>query len=276
MKELHDIQQALKAPKNQHNSFGNYKYRSCEDILEGVKKVLPDSAALIITDDIQLIGDRHYVKATARLVIGEQCIESHGWAREPLAKKGMDDSQLTGATSSYARKYALNGLFCIDDTKDADTQDNSKEKNWKEVSNALYNSLNDCLEMGQFVAWQEENEKAISELPETFEITTRQWVEQRAAQLESGNVERWGYAFNGVSEAWEWFQKHAGKLTEIKTLEDLTAWHHDNLHVINSLDILKAKKYCNGSGKPPKQRIEEKVKDLMTQYSQQPQQEAAE
>jgi hypothetical protein len=124
MKTLNRIQKELKAPKGQTNKFGGYKYRSCEDILEEVKKHLGD-AVLTISDDIQQIGDRYYVKATATLIDGEQSVSVTAYAREALDKRGMDESQITGAASSYARKYALNGLFCIDDTKDADTQDNT-------------------------------------------------------------------------------------------------------------------------------------------------------
>jgi hypothetical protein len=123
---LAEIQQTLKAPKNQKNSFGNYNYRSCEDILEAVKPLL-GAVYLTISDEIVLIGDRYYVKATATISDGKESISNSAYARESLEKKGMDASQVTGATSSYARKYALNGLFAIDDTKDADTMDNSKD-----------------------------------------------------------------------------------------------------------------------------------------------------
>ena len=125
VEKLAIIQQKLKAPKNQHNKFGNYKYRSCEDILEGVKPLLGD-LVLTVNDDIQMIGDRIYVKATATITDGENSISNQAFARESLIKKGMDDSQITGTASSYARKYALNGLFLIDDTKDADSMDNSQ------------------------------------------------------------------------------------------------------------------------------------------------------
>lgn len=119
--KLMTIQGALKAPKGQYNSFGKYKYRSCEDILESVKPLLSaHDCALVITDDIMMIGDRIYVKATAKLISDSEQVESSAFAREESEKKGMDSSQVTGAASSYARKYALNGLFCIDDTKDSD------------------------------------------------------------------------------------------------------------------------------------------------------------
>lgn len=130
---LHDklvaIQSDLKAPKGQTNSFGKYKYRSCEDILEALKPLLRDhSLILTLSDDIIEVGGRVYVKATATLgVVGkDERISVSAFARESVDKKGMDDSQITGSASSYARKYALNGLFCIDDTKDADSMDNTK------------------------------------------------------------------------------------------------------------------------------------------------------
>lgn len=118
-----NIQNELKAPKSQYNEFGKYHYRSCEDILESLKPVLAKhKAAVTISDEIVLIGDRYYVKATAALIDIEKGdkVEVSAYAREDEQKKGMDLSQLTGSTSSYARKYALNGLFAIDDTKDSD------------------------------------------------------------------------------------------------------------------------------------------------------------
>lgn len=118
---LHDVQKKLKAPKNQINKFGGYKYRSCEDIVEAVKEILPEGYVLLLKDEIVDIGDRIYVRATASFCGNEQTVHSSAFAREPLDKKGMDASQITGAASSYARKYALNGLFAIDDTKDADS-----------------------------------------------------------------------------------------------------------------------------------------------------------
>ena len=117
---LATIQQKLKAPKSQFNDFGKYKYRNCEDILEALKPLLGDTA-LMITDDVVMVGNRCYVKATASLVKeGATIASTTAFAREPESKKGMDESQVTGAASSYARKYALNGLFAIDDARDAD------------------------------------------------------------------------------------------------------------------------------------------------------------
>lgn len=133
------IQSELKAPKGQYNSFGKYNYRSCEDILEGVKPLLTKHGlVLTIQDSIDLIGDRFYVKATATITDGKEQLSTSAYARESLDKKGMDASQVTGATSSYARKYALNGLLAIDDTKDADTMDNSK-KLVQQTQETVYN-----------------------------------------------------------------------------------------------------------------------------------------
>lgn len=132
MEILKKIQKELKAPKNQYNAFGKYKYRSCEDILEAVKPLL-NNATLVINDEMVVIGERYYIKATATLTEADKSISATAYAREPEEKKGMDSAQITGATSSYARKYALNGLFLIDDTKDADTMDNSKTANIEEL-----------------------------------------------------------------------------------------------------------------------------------------------
>lgn len=129
--KLQRVQAELKAPKGQYNLFGKYKYRSCEDILEAVKPLLNKvGAVIILSDEIFNLGGRFYVQATARFIAEEGEIQNHASAREEESKKGMDGSQITGAASSYARKYALNGLLCIDDTKDADatnTQDQQYE-----------------------------------------------------------------------------------------------------------------------------------------------------
>lgn len=129
LSELVYIQSNLKAPKNQRNNFGGYNYRSCEDIMEAVKPLLKEvNCSLTLSDEIVQVSDRIYVKATATLKTPSgEIYQNTAFAREALAKKGMDESQVTGAASSYARKYALNGLFCIDDTKDADALNVNKE-----------------------------------------------------------------------------------------------------------------------------------------------------
>lgn len=134
--KLSAIQAELKAPKNQHNSFGNYNYRSCEDILEVVKPICrKNRTVLILSDELVNVGERYYVRANAQLqdLDEAQFISVYAYAREEESKKGMDGSQVTGASSSYARKYALNGLFNIDDTKDSDfTNTGSSEPQRKE------------------------------------------------------------------------------------------------------------------------------------------------
>lgn len=141
MNALAKIQAELKAPKNQENKFGGYRYRSCEDILEAVKPLLAKyQAVLTLSDQIETVGGRVYVCATATLKAPDASdnngitFVTSAYAREPESRKGMDESQITGAASSYARKYALNGLFCIDDTKDADaTNDHGREEKPKGV-----------------------------------------------------------------------------------------------------------------------------------------------
>lgn len=121
---LVSIQGRLKAPKNKYNKFGGYKYRSCEDILEAVKPLLVEYGVLMtIQDDLVNLGDRYYIRAIVTIQKGGESICNSGYAREDESKKGMDGSQITGTSSSYARKYALNGLLLIDDTKDADTDE---------------------------------------------------------------------------------------------------------------------------------------------------------
>lgn len=133
--KLLNIQNELKAPKNQFNKFGNYKYRNAEDILEAVKPIcLKYKAVINVRDTIIQVGDRYYVESTAYITDVEkpaEYIENKACAREEESKKGMDSSQVTGATSSYARKYALNGLLCIDDTKDTDSEEYQKRSNVK-------------------------------------------------------------------------------------------------------------------------------------------------
>lgn len=121
------IQTELKAPKGQENKFGGYRYRSCEDILEAVKPLLAEHGAVIqLSDTLELVGDRYYIRATASLIDSDtgEAASVTAWAREAESRKGMDEAQVTGSSSSYARKYALNGLLAIDDTRDADTMDN--------------------------------------------------------------------------------------------------------------------------------------------------------
>ena len=167
MKELYEklrkIQMELKAPKGQYNSFGKYNYRSCEDILEAVKPLLDKYGLLLqLYDDLVYMGERYYIKAVARIIDGDNFIETQSYAREEETKKGMDGSQITGASSSYARKYALNGLFLIDDTKDSDTtnvgeeitEEQAKEFRFGEKSKAPNMTILECYEKNKkYLEW---------------------------------------------------------------------------------------------------------------------------
>lgn len=190
--KLNTIQQKLVAPKGQYNSFGKYYYRSCEDILEGVKSLLKETkTTLTITDDLVLIGERYYLKATATLTDCEtgDSVSNSAFAREEETFKGMSASQVTGATSSYARKYALNGLFCIDDVADADTRNNSEEETapapkkkktaTKEVDNDLIEQvvarcIEDCIDIAKVCQLYKVSSK--NELTKTYcENALKNW-----------------------------------------------------------------------------------------------------
>jgi hypothetical protein len=179
-KKLSSIQEELKAPKDQFNSFGKYNYRSCEDIVEASKPVCKKhGTVLLVSDMVKEVGGRVYVQALATLT----CIEDNsmvsvtGWAREAETRKGMDDSQITGATSSYARKYALNGLFAIDDTKDADTMKPQATDEKPQAKQAQSETINNDSNLEVFYIaidaltskesghkWKRDNEEAINSL----------------------------------------------------------------------------------------------------------------
>jgi hypothetical protein len=174
-KSLNKIQSELNCPKAQRNDFGNYNYRSCEDIIEAAKPLLhAEGLILLLTDEIVNVGNRNYIEATASITDGDNTIAVKGIAREAENRKGMDDSQITGATSSYARKYALNGLFAIDDTKDADTMKPKKEESQKKQAD-LVNGNDSSLEVF-FIAiaaletkdsahqWKRNNQESIDSL----------------------------------------------------------------------------------------------------------------
>lgn len=180
MQRLIDIQQRLKAPKGQYNSFGGYAYRSCEDILEAVKPLLNENeVTLKITDDIVMLGDRYYIKATATLYgsDGKEVVSSSGFAREELTKKGADASQITGAASSYARKYALNGLFLIDDTKDADaTNTHEKDEPKKEKPQFAVDASNH--KRATTNAIKQAKKEGLTELPSKPQPTAKELEEK--------------------------------------------------------------------------------------------------
>lgn len=145
--KLLNIQSQLRVPKDLYNKFGNYKYRSAESILEALKPLLSKhKATLIITDEVVQMGDRYYIKAVAKLIDTEDgnSIEVSAYAREDESKKGMDSSQLTGSTSSYARKYALNGLFAIDDNKDSDSDEPDRREEKVDVRQESRGTISDA------------------------------------------------------------------------------------------------------------------------------------
>lgn len=179
--KLLKIQQELKAPKNQRNDFGKYNYRSCEDIFEAVKPLLKDNElTLRLNDELVQIGERYYIKATAILSDGKEEILNTAYAREEENKKGMDGSQITGASSSYARKYALNGLFLIDDVKDSDTTNTEIEVTEEYAKNYVFEfgkhkgrKLIDLVqEEDSYIDWLLKNESTSPDLIKSIEILT--------------------------------------------------------------------------------------------------------
>jgi len=179
--KLSQIQSEVKAPKGQFNSFGKYHYRSCEDIVEAVKPILNKHGfALLLTDEVVEVGGRVYVKATATITDGKEIYTATAFAREEETKKGMDASQITGTASSYARKYALNGLFAIDDTKDADTKspkDNIPDEGELQILRNLVHSsmLND-----------EHKKAAFNAIDGCHDYTTYQKLRDKLENVQAG------------------------------------------------------------------------------------------
>lgn len=176
--KLAAIQTALKAPKSQKSKSIGYRYRSCEDILEAVKPLLSEHGAVIqLSDALELVGQRYYIKATASLIdtdTGESTSVT-AWAREAESRKGMDDSQITGSSSSYARKYALNGLLAIDDTRDADAMDNRDTGVRAQAQNSAYN--------GRSRAQAENNQSQTKEPSEALKAAQQQAKAARQAYI---------------------------------------------------------------------------------------------
>ncbi|SCI82172.1 ERF superfamily [uncultured Clostridium sp.] len=180
--KLMQVQCKLKAPKNQFNSFGKYHYRSCEDILEGLKPMLLDvKATVILTDQIKQIGDRYYLEATATFIdieSGEK-VSVNSLAREDETKKGMDLAQVTGSVSSYARKYALNGLFCIDDNKDSDYVNTNQSS--KSDENKIQNGISEAqikrlyaIAYGKGISKEKVKEQVLKQLNKEVSKLTKQ------------------------------------------------------------------------------------------------------
>ena len=181
MKQLIQLISELKAPKGQYNSFGKYKYRSCEDILEAVKPLLAKYELLLsITDDIILIGDRYYIKATAMITDSEGFqVSTSSLAREEDAKKGMDASQITGSASSYARKYALSGLFYLDDTKDADaTNKHGQDEPQRDYFSEAFSELSQCAKAAETISICKKWEPYLGERTDEFKKKCRTRYEE--------------------------------------------------------------------------------------------------
>ncbi len=175
MKKLIEVQALLKAPKGQFNKFGNYNYRSCEDIIEAAKPLLTERGLLLtISDTIVNIGDRFYVEATATVTDGDQMVTTKAYAREEETKKGMDGAQITGSASSYARKYALNGLFAIDDNKDSDATNTHGKQN-KTPKTSKYIDKNQITTLKALI---EENNKDISKMLKYFAVANLESMTQ--------------------------------------------------------------------------------------------------
>ena len=188
VKSLRELQVKLKAPKNQFNKFGGYSYRSCEDIVEAVKPLLPEGISLYLQDEIVLIGERYYIKATATFTDGKDTISSTSFAREEENKKGMDGSQITGAASSYARKYALNALLLIDDNKDADaTNQHDKAAPKKPEAKPVYSKPEPVKEQPA------KNEKVLEQVSEELFMRAIVKYQEAGAAAERAKIE--GYLF---------------------------------------------------------------------------------
>jgi hypothetical protein len=195
--KLAKIQQELNAPKNQYNSYGKYNYRSCEDILQGLKPCLKEvGCALTITDELIVIGERYYVKATATLhdIETDKKISNVAYAREEESIKGMTSSQITGSASSYARKYALNGLFCIDDVKDADTTNKQKKtKEQKEAENeqkAIENQLISEIKVNALISKCVNENVPVEKILKLYKIESLELLTERMFRNISDNFEK--------------------------------------------------------------------------------------
>ena len=235
LKILTKIQTELKAPKGNYNSFGKYHYRSAEDILEAVKPLLSKyQATLLLADEVMLVGTRFYVKATAVFYLDDDSISVSAMAREDESKKGMDGSQVTGAASSYARKYALNGLFLIDDNKDADTdeykhiQNNGPENPAQQrfvMTETQYNQImNGIAEIAQISKGDPSNiQKAVLQVVQATNIP--QWAVEDNQKQEriKNNIERM------PTDVREKFEKDKEEFSRIvqKNLQNITMAHFD-------------------------------------------------
>jgi hypothetical protein len=259
---LSRIQKALKAPKEENKNV-SYKSRSAEQILEAAKDVLEDGEYLSCTDEIVLIGERYYVKATATFGFGSETLSASGWAREPkelLSSNGkplMQEPQLTGASSSYSRKYALGGLLAIDDSKDdPDKQSLDDVKSYKEATREDKAFMRDFL---YALGNTEDVPSLIEEMGDKFDSLPDELNEQITGQIEvrktqiKNNVQaiKPVFKFLDVQEAGEFGVTAKHKIDTEKNIDDLREWMAENDHKLKALDVmLNAKKYQTPEGTP--------------------------
>jgi len=259
---LHRIQKELKAPKANKNTFGNYSYRSAEDILEAVKRCLQEGESIRLIDDVVMIGERYYVKATAILQYSEHGTTevSTAFAREEETKKGMDAAQITGSASSYARKYALNGLFAIDDTKDADTMDNSKPEEkftpeQRSLQAEVITKIAMCKDQISLDSVWDEFKNSAESLPQEMVDMVAEQYENREKQIKDGITPQVvSHKYSGVDDAINWMKRMSPVVAGFKSLQTMDAWEANNRPFLAGLDCLKAEKYKK-DGKTPKERM---------------------
>jgi hypothetical protein len=189
---IHFIQTNLKVPKSQFNKFGNYNYRSLEDIKESLKKILPETSYIMEQDEVIFLEGRFYIKATVSFHWGKEVLSTTGFAREEESKKGMDGSQVTGAASSYARKYAYNALFGIDDTKDADSMDNADKNAAKntvnEIQAGVLNKLFSEREFDNAAFFKHYKIDKIEDLPSAYFAQAKGMLEKKPMKVKNENV----------------------------------------------------------------------------------------
>lgn len=288
---LSRIQKALKAPKDKKNTFGNYNFRNAEQILESVKSLLEDGEVINVSDEIVIYGvnpsvrefdgdvqgeegiilkqktkttygERFYIKATASFMFEDKVISSTGFAREPMEKKGMDASQITGATSSYAKKYALSNLFAIDDSKDDPDatnkhEDSEKPKNWKSVQTNICNEMEMCKSMPELDALMERHNEDIQQMPNEF----ADFINDKYEGLKEGGFpDKPKVKFASVKDALDGWEKMTAKVLTFESIKDMKEWIVKITPYLDELDrVLTAEKYKNDKGQTPRQELESNI-----------------
>jgi hypothetical protein len=260
---LHDLQQNLKAPKDKNNSFGNYKYRSAEGILEAVKPLLPKGVTLTLSDDVVNIGDHNYIKAVALLKTSDDSLSVSSLAREAMSKKGMDCAQITGSASSYARKYALNGMFAIDDSKDADTDEFKNEvENTPEVfmptpadENKVKDIrflIRDCDNSVDLNSVMDELSPAIESLHEDLQSDIYEAQDEVMGLIESDKyVVDNKYSYSNVDHGKLFLDRAEKFIDSCEDKKKLEDWFTRWMGKLRALDtILSAKAYQTEEGSP--------------------------